>query len=330
MLLLEGVVYAGFGSDCDFDPYEGWVFGVAESGTVKARWTSEAEGWGSGIWQSGAGIMSDGPRDNDGLHREWWGTRPNTRPGSTRQEISASRSCGCGVRPDGELKATDFFAPFNAEELSKWDADFASGGVTGLPNEYFGTKSIPYLAVAVGKDGYVYLLNRDELGGIGEGAQEVDQVVQQIGPYGGVWSRPGVWPGEGGWIYIPTASDGTSASGSSGNLRVYQYGLSGTGSPTLLTPGNLRRSVRILLERPVITSEGTTPGSALVWIVWAPNGTGEGAQLRAYNPTPEHGEPILRWSAPIGTSAKFASQESAKGDCTSARVTGTCSPSVHR
>ena len=31
LLLLEGVVYAGFGSDCDFDPYEGWVFGVAKA-----------------------------------------------------------------------------------------------------------------------------------------------------------------------------------------------------------------------------------------------------------------------------------------------------------
>ena len=43
-----------------------------------------------------------------------------------------------------------------------------------------------------------------------------------------------------------------------------------------------------------------------MWIVWAPNGTGEGAELRAYDPIPVNGEPVLRWSAPIGTSAKFA------------------------
>jgi hypothetical protein len=305
LLLLEGVVYAGFGSDCDDDPYEGWVFGVAESGTVKARWTAEAEGWGSGIWQSGAGIMSDGPgtmlvsTGNGGVPADH--TSGFEPPGNLGESIVRLR-----VQPDGELKATDFFAPFNAEELSSWDADFASGGVTGLPNEYFGTKSFPHLAVAVGKDGYVYLLNRDELGGIGEGPHGADKVVQQIGPYGGVWSRPGVWPGEGGWVYIPTASDGTSASGSSGNLRVYQYGVSGTGSPTLSLQGTSAEAFGFSSSAPVITSVGTTPGSALVWIVWAPNGTGEGAQLRAYNPTPEHGEPILRWSAPIGTSAKFA------------------------
>jgi len=36
LLLLEGVVYAAFGSDCDDDPYQGWVFGVSTSGAVKA------------------------------------------------------------------------------------------------------------------------------------------------------------------------------------------------------------------------------------------------------------------------------------------------------
>lgn len=305
LLLLEGVVYAGFGSDCDEDPYEGWVFGVAESGTVKARWTAETEGWGSGIWQSGAGIMSDGPGTmlvSTGNGGEPSDPTPGfSPPGNLGESIVRLR-----VQPDGELKATDFFAPFNAVELSEADADFASGGVTGLPNEYFGTPAIPHLAVAVGKDGYVYLLNRDNLGGIGEGSGGGDQVVQQIGPRGGVWSRPGVWPGQGGWVYIPTASDGESASGSAGNLDVYQYGESGTGSPTLSLQASSSEDFGFSSSAPVITSEGTTAGSALVWIVWAPNGTGEGAQLRAYDPIPEHGQPILRWSAPIGISAKFA------------------------
>ena len=57
---------------------------------------------------------------------------------------------------------------------------------------------------------------------------------------------------------------------------------------------------------PVITSEGTKSGSALVWIVWAANSSGIGAQLRAYDPIPVDGQPVLRWSAPIGTASKFA------------------------
>ena len=63
---------------------------------------------------------------------------------------------------------------------------------------------VPHLAVAVGKDGYVYFLNRDEPRRLQAGQSRFpDKVVQRIGPYGGVWSRPGVWPGNGGWVYNP-------------------------------------------------------------------------------------------------------------------------------
>ncbi len=121
-----------------------------------------------------------------------------------------------------------------------------------------------------------------------------------------MWSRPGVWPGEGGWVYIPTASGGTSASGSSGNLQVYQYGVSGNGTPTLSLQGTSSEAFGFSSSAPIVTSNGTEEGSALVWIVWAPNGGGEGAELRAYKPRPVNGEPVMVWSEPIGTSAKFA------------------------
>ncbi len=311
LLLMEGVVYAAFGSDCDTPEWQGWVFGVSTEGTVsaggatKARWVADETGEGAGIWQSGAGLTSDGPGTI--LLSTGNGGAPSTpTPGDKPPTDLGESIVRLDVQPNGSLKAVDFFAPYNATYLDTWDADFASGGVTGLPNEYFGTPSMPHLAVAVGKDGYVYLLNRDNLGGIGQGSSDSDDVIQRIGPYGGVWSRPGVWPGEGGWVYIPTASGGTSASGSSGNLRVYQYGLSGTGTPTLSLQGTSSEAFGFSSSAPIITSDKTIPGSALVWIVWTPNGGGEGAQLRAYKPIPVNGEPVMLWSAPIGTSAKFA------------------------
>ncbi|MGD0453282.1 MAG: choice-of-anchor D domain-containing protein [Solirubrobacteraceae bacterium] len=305
LLLMEGVVYAAFGSDCDHPVWQGWVFGVSTEGAVKARWVADETGEGAGIWQSGAGLTSDGPGTI--LLSTGNGGAPSTpAPGDTPPPNLGESIVRLDVQPGGSLKPVDFFAPYNASYLDTWDADFASGGVTGLPEEYFGTPAIPHLAVAVGKDGYVYLLNRDNLGGIGQGPADSDEVVQRIGPYGGVWSRPGVWPGEGGWVYIPTASGGNTAGGSSGNFRVYQYGLSGSGMPTLSLQGTSKEAFGFSSSPPVITSNGTTPGSALVWIVWAPNGAGEGAQLRAYNPIPVKNEPVLRWSAPIGTSAKFA------------------------
>jgi hypothetical protein len=310
LLLMEGVVYAAFGSDCDHPEWQGWVFGVSTEGAVKSRWVSDETEEGAGIWQSGAGLTSDGPGTI--LLSTGNGGAPSTpTPGDTPPTNLGESIVRLDVQPGGSLKAVDFFAPYNASFLDTWDADFASGGVTGLPEEafgthVFGTPAIPHLAVAVGKDGYVYLLNRDNLGGIGQGAAGSDNVVQRIGPYGGVWSRPGVWPGEGGWVYIPTASGGTSAGGSSGNLRVYQYGLSGSGMPTLSLQGTSKEAFGFSSSAPVITSNEMNEGSALVWIVWAPNGGGEGAQLRAYAPVPVNGEPVLLWSGPIGTSAKFA------------------------
>jgi Abnormal spindle-like microcephaly-assoc'd, ASPM-SPD-2-Hydin/Protein of unknown function (DUF1573)/PQQ-like domain len=305
LLLMGGVVYAGFGSDCDTVPWQGWVFGVSTAGTIKARWVADETGSGAGIWQSGSGLASDG-EGNILLSTGNGGAPSKPTPGKTPPTNLGESIVRLQVQSNGSLKATDFFAPYDATSLDEWDADFASGGVTGLPEEEFGTSAIPHLAVAVGKDGYVYLLNRDNLGGIGQGPSGSDDVVQRIGPYGGVWSRPGVWPGQGGWVYIPTASAGTSAGGSSGNLRVYQYGLSPTGTPALSLQATSSEAFGFSSSAPVITSNETEAGSALVWLVWAPNGGGEGAQLRAYDPIPVNGEPVLRWSAPIGTSSKFA------------------------
>jgi iron transport multicopper oxidase len=157
------------------------------------------------------------------------------------------------VQADGTLKASDFFAPYDASTLDSWDADFGSGGPVALPSQYFGNQAHPHLFVGVGKQGYVYLLDRDDLGGSGMGANGSDQVIQRIGPYGGVWSRPGVWPGDSGYVYIPTASSGTTPGGSSEHLEVYHYGIDGSGKPTLAhvaTSGTRSASGRELPSSP--------------------------------------------------------------------------------
>jgi hypothetical protein len=304
LLLLEGVVYAGFGSDCDFNPFKGWVFGVSESeGTVKARWTSQASGSGSGIWQSGAGLVSDGPgtillvTGNGATPAP--GTHGNEPPGNLGESVVRLR-----VQGNGELQATDFFAPANAKKLGENDIDFASSGITGLPDS-FGTPEVPHLAAAAGKEGYLYLLNRDNLGGIATSEEGELESVMQKTKIGGVWSRPGVWPGQGGWVYIPTASPGMSAGGSTGFLRVFKRGLL-EGLPHLFLEGSSSEEFGFSSGAPVITSNGTTPESALVWVEWTKAGSGVGAQLRAYAPVPVGKVPHELWHESIGTSAKFA------------------------
>jgi hypothetical protein len=298
LLLMNGVVYAAFGSHCDHGTYEGWIFGVSTAGEVKARWTDEpAAGDKGGIWMSGSGLVSEGPGSL--MFTTGNGNTPTVAgPGSSPPATLGESVVRLEVQPDGTLKAVNYFAPYNAVELSGKDLDFASSGIAGLNSEYFGTPAFPHLAIAAGKEGYVYLLDREELGGFEQGSGGGDKVVQKIGPYGGVWSRPAVWPGEGGWIYIPTASG-------SDPLRVYEYGVSGTGEPTVSLQGTSTDAFGFGSSSAVVTSDGTAAGSALVWIDWDSSASGEGAQLRAYNPVPAEGHPVLRYSAPIGTASKF-------------------------
>ncbi len=86
----------------------------------------------------------------------------------------------------------------------------------------------------------MYLLNRDDLGGYDQGPGGGDNVVQRLGPFGGVWGRPGVWPGDGGYVYIPTST----VSDGGGQFDVYRYGLTGSGRPVAVAGGQLLRRVR--------------------------------------------------------------------------------------
>jgi HYDIN/CFA65/VesB-like, Ig-like domain/PQQ-like domain len=301
LLLMNGVVYAGFGSLCDTSPFQGWVFGVSTSGQIKARWVSVRSGDGGGVWQSGVGLSSDG--SGSILLTTGNGGAPTApAPGA-----SPPASCGeCAIRlhvqSDGTLQPVDFFAPFDAAQLDQFDSDFGSGGVVGLPDQYFGTASTSHLALAVGKEGYVYLLNRDDLGGYQQGAGGGDDVVDRQGPFGAVFGRPGIWPGDGGYIYVATSC----CQNGGGNLDVYQYGLNTSGNPALSEIATSADVFGFGSGSPVVTSNGTTSGSALVWIIWAANRQGNGGQLRAYDPIPVNGQPVLRWSASIGNATNYS------------------------
>jgi len=306
LLLMDGVVYLGFGGHCDIPPYQGWVFGVSTSGVTKARWSAVSSGNGAGIWQSGSGLMSDGPGR---LFVSTGNGGSPVGPSDTPSGMFGESIVRLDVQSDGTLKANDFFAPADAAHLDDYDADFASGGVTALRDDTFGTTKYPHVGVAVGKAGYVYLLNRDNLGGIQMGMGHGDDVIARVGPYGGVWSRPGVWPGDGGWIAIPTASPSGGAnpepSGSSGYLKLYKYGKAADGTPSLAAPVQSDDAFGFSSGAPIITSDGTASGSATLWIVWAPNGGGTGGQLRAYDAVPVGGHLKLRRSFPLGQVAKF-------------------------
>ena len=305
LILLDGVVYAAFAGNCDIQPWKGWVFGVSTAGQITARWAAvDGSALGAGIWQTGGAPVVDGP----GTFLVTTGngaviTSPT--PGSTPPKYFGEAWVRLTVQGDGALKATDFFMPYDASQLNDWDGDLGSGAPMGLPDA-FGTAAFPHLAVGTGKQGYVYLLDRDNLGGFRQGASGGDNVLQRVGPYGGVWGKPSAWPGSGGWVYVPTVSAGSTPGGSSGTFDVYRASVDGSGNPTLARVAQAAGAFGLGTSAPVVTSDGTTPGSALVWLTWMANNTGTGAELRAYDAVPVSGTLPLRFRASIGQATRYA------------------------
>ena len=105
---------------------------------------------------------------------------------------------------------------------------------------------------------------------------------------GGVWSRPAVWPGNGGYIYVPTAGTAGFAT-NGGSLDVLQRSVNGSGNVTFQLVGQTVNSGDTFgygSGQPLVTSNGTTSGSAVVWIIHANNSSGADSQLEAFNAVP--------------------------------------------
>ena len=75
-----------------------------------------------------------------------------------------------GVDPNtGTLTQQDYFEPYAYDSNNGGDTDFGSSGLCLLdPNVFYGT-GISRIAVAGGKDGKVYIMNADNLGGFAGG-----------------------------------------------------------------------------------------------------------------------------------------------------------------
>jgi hypothetical protein len=325
LLLMNGIVYAAFGGHCDFSPYRGWVFGVnATSGAITAKWTDEAlapppptplpYGYpGGGIWQAGGRLVSDG--SGDILLISGNGIPPataapgNLAPNSLGESVIRLRVNTTPGPLQGKLQPADFFSPCNAQNLSDLDLDIGSGAPLALPDS-FGTN--PNLLLIPGKSPTLYLLNRNDLGGFQQGSSgscpdgsghSGDKIVSSFDAPNsavGVWATPAVWPGDGGLIYLPYQPNQSFAKVTA--YRVVSVG----GTPTLEVAGQSDDDpYGFGTSSAIVTSDGTTSGSAMMWIVRLPDGSGFGAELRAYDANPAGGVLNLRGRYAVGQGTKF-------------------------
>ncbi len=301
LLLLDGVVYAAFAGHCDHQPYSGWVVGVSSAGAIRTMWTSAPGDTGAaGIWQSGGGLISDGP---DSIILATGNGSPDVtaRPGSQPGSKLGQAVVRLKVQADGSLGAVDFFSSYDADTLDTWDADLAAGGPVLLPATPFSTPSHPRLVAIAGKQGFLYLLDAADLGGMKQGPDGGDKVVARFGPFGGVWGQVAAWPGDGGYLYLLPP---TSFAAGDGAVRVLKWGIDGAGKPSLAEVGRSAEAAGFGSTAAVVSSDGTKSGTALLW-VQARDFSGNG-QLRAYDPVPVNGKLVLRWSGSLGRSTKFS------------------------
>jgi hypothetical protein len=100
---------------------------------------------------------------------------------------------------------TDYFTPYNQAQLDSRDQDLGSGAVLLLPDSV-GSADHPHLMVQSGKEGKIYLMDRDNLGQYQRTGTTSDDVVQVIPNAfnGWVMSTPAFYNG---MIYYQSMND---------------------------------------------------------------------------------------------------------------------------
>ena len=164
LLLLNGVLYTGWASHCDFAPYSGWVIGY-NAATLKQTSILNFTPNGSegSIWMSGAGLAADSSANIYFLAGN--GTFDTSL---TPTGFPVNGDYGNGFlkisTTGGALAVADYFEMFNTVAESKADEDLGSGGALVLPDFTDASGTTRHLAVGAGKDNNIYVVNRDSMG----------------------------------------------------------------------------------------------------------------------------------------------------------------------
>ncbi|KKY27503.1 putative wsc domain-containing protein [Phaeomoniella chlamydospora] len=297
LVQIDNYIFAGFGGHCDLFNYTGLVVGIditakkivsqfaTESGPLAQQtnvWNDSGGGGQGGIWQSGMSLSTDGSRiffvtGNGNAHEN--------------SGVPASGSSGCqtlgeavvnlAVGEDGSLTLTDYFQPYDYENMDAGDQDFGSGGIALLDSSTFSGTGVSRIGVTSGKNGKIYILNADNLGGYRMGSGQTDGILQTIVTGEAVFGGAGSYPLEGGWIYSTPVGYPTYA---------YQLGFTSAGVPKFTQTGQTSESSagRVGVGIPTVTSLDGQEGTAILWM------TDPDAGLRAWYAVPDSSTGLLK------------------------------------
>ena len=258
LLLVNGGIYIAWSShglESQFT-YHGWVIGYNENTLAQiAAYCLTANGDEGGVWQSGDGLAADT------VGNIFFMSGNGTFDANTGGEDYGMSYVKLSTKKG--LNVADYFTPYNESEESSQDLDLGSGGAMLLP--YLNGAANPYLAVGAGKDGTLYVLNRNDMGHFNaSGNTQIVESIPNAFAGHGLYSTPAFSQG---YLYFWAPND---------VMRVFQI-VSGLVSTTTVATGTV-----------IFGSPGATPvvssNNGSNGIVWAiqPDGYSTGAPAVLY------------------------------------------------
>jgi hypothetical protein len=265
LLLLNGTIYTGWTSHCDYRPYTGWVMGFSESTLQQTQVLNLTPNGSEGaIWMSGNGLAADNAGniyllDANGSFQDTFnafGFPSDGDYGNGIVKLSTSNI----------LSVSDFFEVYNSGSESNSDVDIGSGGTMLLPDQVDASGNTRHLLVGAGKDTNIYVADRDNLGKFNLATQDNHNVYQEVpGALAqGAWSSPAYFNQT---VYY--AGQGDVLKAFPINNALLATTPSSKSTTTFAYPGST----------PSISANGTSNG-----IVWAlEDNQGSAAVLHAYD-----------------------------------------------
>jgi hypothetical protein len=172
------------------------------------------------------------------------------------------------MRLGSDLSELDYFKPANEQYLRDNDADFGSGGAIIMPDN---PSQFPHELIGGGKDGNIYVMNRDNMGGY----QMTNMVIQTVKTgtqqIDNIFSTPTFWNGS---IYYHCTQDVVK--------QYYWYPSTGLLSTSPVSQGNV-----VYGGHGANTSiSANATNDAILWDIDTSNADNGGpAILHAYNAT---------------------------------------------
>ena len=154
ILLLNGILYLGFGSNGCNDGNSGWVLSYDKTSLTQLAVYNTSPDYGlASIWQAGTGLAAD----QAAIYLE------TAEAGAHGFDVpnGGQTYCNSVLMLSPGLTVADYFTPWTVAYLNAHDLDLSSNGVVILPDQ---AGPHPHELVASGKQGYVYVLDRDNLG----------------------------------------------------------------------------------------------------------------------------------------------------------------------